>query len=548
MTSAMLVALLAVAGGLPEQSPHAAAVQSVEQTYADFLDAHGAVETIDSGLVSVVEGSDRSAWAEILDAKRTQLAQQLPKVRVDGLPPQDARAVTLMRRTFEELAGEASASMAPTARCSDSRRRDAELTVLQESLYACFDEIGNRLAFEGRTITRGAALQRLQEIEEPERRKTLFMAMAPLWQAVNGDGSRESPYRRMIAKAASSFRSGAPSPLEEAVHALDTDTNTLERWLIDVLDAWRRANPAGQPLEPWDYRHRYGEASRALNAAIPRRQLEPLNQRFFSDLGADPRRLGVLFDLEPRPGKAPIAYADTVRIGRMVNNRWRPAIPRISGNYQHGGLYSLNELTHETGHAAHYVAVRTRPAFFWADTLFIEAFADVPSWSVFEPAWQQKYLAKAVSHSIGRRELFSLVMLDVAWGLFEIRMLRAPDSDPNALWTEITERYLAIVPHREWSWWAVRAQLGSHPGYMVNYAAGAIITAEVRARTRTSIGAFDAGNPRWYAFLSEQLLKDGGELDTAQLLERFLGRPVSPAALIAEIHSVGPGSPTPASH
>ncbi|MGQ0836893.1 MAG: hypothetical protein ACT4O5_18600 [Gammaproteobacteria bacterium] len=534
--SVIAVTLLALTGGAHAANP---AVHAAEESYADFLDAHGALATIDSGLVRVVDGRDRAAWLRIRDETRAKLNGQWTGIRINALDAQDARAVGLMRRTFEELAGEASASMAPTSRCHESKRPDAELTVLQESLYACFDEIGNRLTFEGRTTTRGTALQRLQEIEESARRKALFLAMAPLWQAVNGDGSRESPYRRMIVQAAAAFRGGKDSPLDEALRALGTDSETLERWLIAVLDAWRRTNVADARLvEPWDYRHRHGEASRALNAAIPLAILRSLNERYFADLGADPRTLGVLFDLEPRPGKAPIAYADTVRIGRFVDGRWRPAIPRISGNYEHGGLYSLNELVHETGHAAHYVAVRTRPAFFWADTLFIEAFADVPSWSIFEPVWQQKYLGRSVARPVGLRELYSLVMLDVAWGLFELRMLRAPEIDPNALWTEITQNYLGIAPHPEWSWWAVRAQLGAHPGYMVKYAAGAIMTAEIRKRTREAIGGIDSGNPQWYAWISERLLKHGAELETAKLLERFLGRPLSPETLLEEIHSL----------
>ena len=47
---------------------------------------------------------------------------------------------------------------------------------------------------------------------------------------------------------------------------------------------------------------------------------------------------------------------------------------------------------------------------------------------------------------MGLRELYSLVMLDVAWGLFELRMLRAPTTDPNVLWTEIASRYLGVAP------------------------------------------------------------------------------------------------------
>jgi Zn-dependent M32 family carboxypeptidase len=74
---------------------------------------------------------------------------------------------------------------------------------------------------------------------------------------------------------------------------------------------------------------------------------------------------------------------------------------------------------------------------------------------------------------------------------------------------------------------------------MVNYAVGAILTAEMRKHTRESIGAFEAGNANWYPWTSEQLLKFGAELDTAQLLEQFLGRPLSTSALIDEIASTG---------
>jgi oligoendopeptidase F len=243
-----------------------------------------------------------------------------------------------------------------------------------------------------------------------------------------------------------------------------------------------------------------------------------------------------LYDFEPRLGKAPLAYTDLLRCGRMVNGVWRPAIARISANYARGGLSNMNELVHEEGHAVHFLAVRARPAFTYNDSLlFIEAFADVPSWSVYEPAWQQKYLGTSTSQTASLRNLYSGVMLDVAWALFEVRMLHKPASDPNAVWTDITSGYLHVVPHPEYSWWAVRVQLMDSPGYMVNYGLGAVITADVRHRIRQSLGPFDSGDPRWYGWISEQLLRVGGEFETAGLLSRFLGRPVSPQALIEDI-------------
>ena len=131
-------------------------------------------------------------------------------------------------------------------------------------------------------------------------------------------------------------------------------------------------------------------------------------------------------------------------------------------------------------------------------------------------------------------------MLDVAWSLFELRMLRAPASDPNALWTEITSRYLHIVPHREFSWWAVRVQLADIPGYMVNYGFGAILTAEMRQHISAALGPFDTGESRWYAWLSERLLRYGSERDTRTLMQDFLGRPVSPQPLLDQLHRLRP--------
>ncbi len=214
------------------------------------------------------------------------------------------------------------------------------------------------------------------------------------------------------------------------------------------------------------------------------------------------------------------------------------------GTYPTGGLFSLNELVHENGHAVHVSAIQTPPAYMdWPDTLFTEAFADVPSWSVHEPAWQRRYLGAAVAEPASMQALFANVMLDVAWSLFELRMLREPGTDPNALWTDITHRYLRIVPHPEVPWWAMRVQLAGNPGYMVNYGLGAVLTAEMRAATRAAIGDFDTGNERWYGWLSAQLLRYGAERDTRRLMQDLLGRPVAPAALLDQIKRCGAPAP-----
>ncbi|HET9693893.1 MAG TPA: hypothetical protein VFP48_05885, partial [Steroidobacteraceae bacterium] len=456
-----------------------------------------------------------------------------------ALPIEERRAVEAMHATLAALEADDSGSGTKPPRCNDARRRDTSYDELRAALVDCYVEHGNRLRYGGGEIDRGTALQLLHVVDDAVQRKALFDAFQPLWTALNGHNEPDSPYRRMVALAAAQARRDG-SEIDAAARAIGVDTPTVERWLVQILEAWRDANP-GDPIEPWDFRYLYGRANRELQSRIPATVLLPVNRRYFRDLGADLDALRVVFDLEPRPDKSPLAYCDFLERGRTVDGAWRRPRARVLGSYGVGGLFSLNELVHENGHAVHVSAIHTRPAYMdWPDTLFTEAFADVPSWSVHEPAWQRKYLGAAVDEAASMRALFANVMLDVAWSLFELRLLREPAADPNAVWTDITQRYLRIVPHPEVPWWAMRVQLASDPGYMVHYGLGALLTAEMRARTTAAIGSFDTGNERWYPWLGERLLRHGSERDTRTLMQELLGRPVSPDALVQQLQRTAP--------
>ena len=517
------------------------ALGHLEQAYADFNDADGAVSLIDSDPGAYPNhsyaGKSREAWQQIYAAKRAELLSGLRKVSLRGLAVNDVRAIKLMRAAIAE-SSETPDSPATVGDCKDAQRTDLQLQPLQKALYACFTDLGNSLRFENSTVTRVAALDLLTRIEEPQRRKSLFLAFVPLWQALNSDGGSQSPYRRMVKLAASQDRKKG-SPIDVAARTIGIPSAQIERWLERILDTWRRLGGAELPTEPWDYHFENGAAERELGDAIPRRALQPLNQRYYADLGLDLAKSRVIYDLDPRPGKAPLAYSDFVRRGRVIGGVWQPSIARVSASYERGDLGSLNELVHENGHVAHMLALHTRPAFMdLGDPVFFEAFADVPSWSVYEPAWQQKYLGRSVAESASLRALYSSVMLDVAWALFDLRMLRDPNSDPNLVWTQITSRYLNIKPHPEFAWWAVRVQLIEEPGYMVNYGLGAVITADIRKRIAEELGPFQTGDARWYEWISQHLLVTGEEHETKELLRQFLGRSVSPQALIDQLQRI----------
>ncbi len=533
-------------GASPASVAGSATVGQLEQAYADFNDAYGAVSLIDSDpdhyARSGYAGRSRDAWQEIYLARRAQLSVGLPAVPAAALPAEAKRAVQVMRAAVEESSA-TPVSLAPAGHCQDAQRARLPLQRLQEALYACFAELANRLQFENTTVTRVAAFELLTRIGEAQRREALFRAFQPLWHALNGDDGPGSPYRRMIRMAAAEARRSG-SPIDAAARTVGVSAGETERWLEQILDAWRQVS-GGPALEPWDYRFANGAAERALAGAIPRSALLPLNDRYYRDLGFDVVKLGVMYDIDPRPGKAPLAYTDYVRRGQLRDGTWQPTLVRVSATYAQGGLGPLNELVHESGHAAHMLALRTRPAFMdLGDPIFYEAFADVPSWSVFEPDWQQRYLGRSVAASAALRALYAGVMLDAAWALFDLRMLRDPDADPNAVWTDITHRYLHVKPHPELAWWAVRVQLVHKPGYMVNYGLGAVITADIRQRIAQQLGPFATGDPRWFGWISQQLLETGEEHETVELLRQFLGRPVSPQALLEQVRRIAAADET----
>lgn len=546
----MLLSPLAASAAIAQDTPEAGRPETllqIEEAYADFNDAYGAVALIDSDPDRYPDrsyaGKNREAWQQIYAVKRAELLANLKRVPVRELSAADARALQVMRAAVLE-SSLTPQSLAPVGRCKDAQRQDLQLEPLQQALYACFAELANSLEFENGTLTRVAAFELLTRMAEPQRRKSLFMAFLPLWQSLNGGDETHSPYRRMIRMAAVQARKKR-SPIDAAARTVGVSVAETERWLVRILDSWRQVS-GDVAVEPWDYRFDGGAAERELAGAIPREALQPLSQRYYLDLGLDLAKSHVIYDLDARTGKAPLAYTDYVRRGRMLNGIWQPTIVRVSASYEHGGLGPLNELVHENGHAAHMLALRTRPAFMdLGDPIFFEAFADVPAWSVYDPAWQKKYLGMSVAESVSLRALYSAVMLDVAWALFDLRMLRGPDADPNSVWTDITSRYMHIEPHPELAWWAVRVQLVHKPGYMVNYGLGAVITADIRQRIAELLGPFQVGDVRWYGWVSERLLKTGQEYETSELLRQFLGRPVSPQALLGELQRMAvPGATT----
>ena len=524
--------------------------RGIESMYQDVRASKDEIEvTRARGANQTSEGVALTDVMARYTTARTRLTAALRSVRLDRLPPEDRRVLDAIRLAAEkdllhEDPGSGSADAKREVDCAyDPGVLSAGATGLRDlsdRMYACFGRAARRLTFEGRTLDRLTVMSLLPVTDDEARRQGLFLALEPVWRSIDGDARpATSPYRHLVHLSAERLAACRTS-VESVAVELGIEPRLVEPWLTSVLDAWRRITP-GQTIEPWDFAYRAGATYRALDRAIPLANLRNVNDRFYKDLGADVAALGIRYDLEPREGKDPVAFT-TFRVRpRLLDGTWRPGEPWVFATYRVGGIDSLSELLHESGHAVHLAAIRTRPAFMdWPDSdVLTEAIADVPALEMFEPEWQRKYLGTSVPVADVIRAKYAGIVMDTAWALFEIRMHRDPDADPNRVWTEITERYFRIRPHPELSWWALRGQLISAPGYMVTYAIGAIVAADLRARVKETHGPYAEGDPTWYPWMTERLYRYGLERPSQRVVEDFLGRSISPRALIEDLSRAG---------
>lgn len=470
-----------------------------------------------------------------------RILEQLGALDSAAYGAEDRRAIRVMRETIASgSSADSATSSTSVPSCSYNAAALAASVdaydVLSRRIYTCYGEAARHVATATDTVDRLTVLARLGNERNADARRALFLSLQPLWRSVNGDGSSNAPYRALMPLSAAKWKRDG-SPVDQAARSLGFDPAQTEQTLVRILSTWRDHTPA-TPVEPWDWWYQNGEASRFLSPRLGNRDaLSTVNANFYRDQGADLTKLGVHFDLEPREGKTPVAFTQFGQPSRRRGRDYSLAEAWVFATYRTGGFDNLVELLHETGHAIHISAISTRPAFAdWPDSdPFTESLGDLLAMEAYEPAWQLRYLGAAAPEQASLRAKYSSIALDVAWALFELRMHRDPSANPNEVWSSITSDYLHIRPHPEWSWWAMRGQLVDAPGYMMNYALGAIVTAAMRDHTHQARGSFSRPDKKMYVWLADRLYRWGQERPSRDVLRDFLGSAPSVASLVNDM-------------
>jgi len=530
-------------------------LQALETAYLAARDAADAAATA-RATDDTADHPTLDAVAAARSAEARSLLAGFTDRTLTGLDAEDRRVLEAIRDGLADTDETRTAAGQPAPPPPGDRAAWGALVrgggpALLATLEAAFAATASSLPAPGGPASRLTILARLAAEPDAARRRELFAALAPLWDLVNANGDGTSPYRRIIADAAPGWRAGAGSLARNAA-ALGIDRRDVETWALTALAAWRAAvvepaKAAGRPpMEPWDWWWHAGAAERACGT-LPSATIRDVACRVLVACGADPDELGISIDTEPRAGRPPLSRATTLfraRARLQADGTWAPARVVVLGELGDGGLDELSELMHVLGHATTMAAIRTRPAFAEepeSDALS-EGFADLLAFDVAEPAWQRRWLPGGVhvDATVSLRSHYAATALDAAWALFEMRLLADPARDPNGTWTELTSTWLGIAPHPEWSWWAIRGQLVQEPGYMANYPLGAVLTTELRAAIRERRGDWTEGDPGWYPWVREHLLRFGRERRPEAIVRDLLGRPPTADALLEQIARAAP--------
>ena len=422
----------------------------------------------------------------------------------------------------------------------DTRSRIIELEASVEMRFT-----RHRGEIAGRRVDDNEIRQILRESDDVAERRAAWEAAKTVGAEV-ADDVRELARLRNAAARAVGFRdwfalSVATAEMDEVklIAMLDeADRATAEpfaRWKADLDQSF--ASRFGCPvadLEPWHYADAFFqevpvEGGVDLDPWLADADLVELSRRTFDGIGLETRDVLERSDLFPREGKCQHAFCiDIDRAGDV----------RVLANVVPGQQW-MDTMLHELGHASFDAGFDGSLPWLLRDTHLVvtEGIAILMGRLAGDAEWLGR-VAGAAAGEVGAisdrltsaraADMLVFTRFVLVMTNFERSLYADPESDLDARWWELVERYQLVTrpAGRSNPDWAAKIHMACAPVYYHNYLYGNIAASQLAAALERECGGL-VDRPAAGRFLTERVFAPGLSVRWDRLIEQATGEPLT---------------------
>jgi len=512
-----------------------------------MTNAAAVTDRIEAELAPLYAASSRAAWEiNVLansenEARRVELETALSDFLADGerfatIEQARAEATGTARRRLDLLRASFLRNQVPT----ELRTRIIELEAAVEMTFSL-----HRGVVRGRRVDDNEILSMLRESDDPGERREAWEASKTVGAAVADDVRELARLRNAAARAVGQrdwfALSLSTSEMDEeklfaTLDEVDGATAVpFARWKGDLDERLAaRFGCSVAELAPWHYADPFFqevpvEGGIDIDPLLAAGDTVALSERTFDGIGLETREVLDRSDLFPRDDKCQHAFCiDIDREGDV----------RVLANVVPGQRW-LDTMLHELGHATFDGGIDPTLPWMLRDchTLVTEGIAILMGRLAGDADWLERVLgadlATVAEIAADLRAARGAEMLVFArWVLvmtnFERSLYADPESDLDARWWELVERYqlVAAPAGRSSADWAAKIHIACAPVYYHCYLYGHLVASQLSATLERECGGL-VDRPAAGALLRERIFHPGQSVRWDRLLEQATGEPLT---------------------
>ena len=466
-----------------------------------------------------------------------ELYAAIEHARAEGGDDQTNRQLELLHRaTLVEQVPEA------------IRHRIVELEASVESRFA-----RHRGVVAGAEVDDNEIKRILRESDDTATRREAWEASKTVGAAVADDvrqlarlrneAARSLGYRDWFALSVASSEMSEDKLFETLDECDAVTAEPFASWKT-ALDA-RLADRFGcgvAELRPWHYADPFfqevpKDGGVDLDPVFADADVVELAGRTFAGMGLETEQIVSSSDLFPRDGKCQHAFCmDVDRKGDV----------RVLANVVHD-RYWADTMLHELGHGVFDLGFDDGLPWLLRDchltvtegiAIMMGRLSQDGDW-LREVAGVKPKEAERLRGQLGAAQAAELVVF-TRWVLvmtsFERSLYAEPESNLDARWWELVQRYQGVTPPdgRKEPDWAAKIHVACAPVYYHTYLYGQLVASQLRATLDRETGGI-VGKPEAGALLRERVFGPGQSLRWDRLIERATGEPLTARHMAAQI-------------